>query len=153
MADTTGIKVIATNRRARHEYQLEKPVEAGIVLTGSEVKSLREGTVQIQDAYVVVRPDGVDLLNTHIPPYERGGYSNHEPTRPRRLLLHRREIESLKKGTEQKGFTIVPLRLYFKDGRVKVEIALGRGKKLFDKRHDIATRDEQRRLDRILKSR
>ena len=148
MAD--GIKIIVTNRKARHEYSLEKPVEAGLVLQGSEVKSLRDGKANLQDAFVGVGADGsATLFNLHIAPYSHGGYANHEPTRPRRLLLHRREIEALKKGIEQKGFTVVPLKLYFKNGRAKVEIALGKGKKLHDKRHDIAERDAKRRLDRL----
>ena len=146
----SGIKPIVTNRRARHDYHLEKPVEAGLVLQGSEVKSLRAGKANLQDAFVTVDRDGATLRNLHIAPYEMGGYANHEPTRPRRLLLHGREIAVLKKGTEQKGFTVIPLRLYFKDGRAKVEIALGRGKKLYDKRHDIAERDAQRRMDRLV---
>jgi SsrA-binding protein len=145
------VKTILTNRRARHEYHLEKPVEAGIVLQGSEVKSLRAGQANLLDAFVTVEAEGATLRNLHIAPYEMGGYANHEPTRPRRLLLHGREIETLRKGTEQKGFTVVPLRLYFKNGRAKVEIALARGKKLYDKRHDIAERDEQRRLDRLVR--
>jgi SsrA-binding protein len=146
-----GIKTIVTNRRARHEYLLEKPVEAGMVLQGSEVKSLRAGKANLQESFVKVDREGATLLNLHIAPYEMGGYANHEPTRPRRLLLHGREIEVLRKGTEQQGYTIVPLRLYFKNGRAKVEIALGKGKKLHDKRHDIAARDEQRRLDRLVR--
>ncbi len=148
-----GVKVITTNRRARHEYHLEGAVEAGLVLTGSEVKSLREGHVQLQDAFVTVTPEGMEMRNVYIAPYEMGGYANHEPTRPRRLLLHKKEIERFQKGVEQKGYTIVPLRMYFKNGRAKVEIALGKGKKLYDKRHDIAERDTQRRLDRLMKDR
>ncbi len=124
-----------------------------MVLMGTEVKSLREGKVSLQEAYVAVMGDGVELLNAHINPYEMGGYTNHEPTRPRRLLLHRKEIEKLRKGVEQKGFTIVPLKIYFSHGRAKIEIALGRGKKLHDKRHDIADRDSQRRMDRVMKER
>ncbi|HYE97000.1 MAG TPA: SsrA-binding protein SmpB [Rubricoccaceae bacterium] len=151
MSETPGLLLVATNRRARHDYHLEAPVEAGLVLQGSEVKSLREGKAQLQDAFVAFRADGADLVGVHIPPYAHGGYANHEPTRPRRLLLHRREIEKLKKGVEQKGYTIVPLRLYFRNGRAKVEIALAKGKKTYDKRETIATRDEQRRLDRVLK--
>ena len=153
MADDTGIKIIATNRRARHEYHIEKPVEAGMVLTGSEVKSLRAGQVQLHEAFVTIRREGMELLNVHIAPYEMGGYANHEPTRPRRLLLHKREIATFKKGIEQQGYTIVPLKLYFKNGRAKVEIALGKGKKLHDKRHSIAERDDQRRIERAMKSR
>ena len=151
MADASGTKLIASNRRARHEYELDAPVEAGLVLQGSEVKVLREGKGVLQDAFVQIKPDGAELVNLHIPPYSHGGYANHEPARPRRLLLHAREIEKLRKGVEQKGYTIVPLRLYFRAGRVKVEIALGRGKKLHDKRDAIAERDAQRRLDRVLK--
>jgi SsrA-binding protein len=150
MADP-GIKTIVTNRRARHDYHLEKPVEAGMVLQGSEVKSLRAGKANLQDAFVTVDAEGATLRNLHVAPYEMGGYANHEPTRPRRLLLNRRELAAFKKGTEQQGYTIVPLRLYFKNGRAKVEIALARGKKLYDKRHDIAARDEQRRLDRLIR--
>ncbi|HLT45812.1 MAG TPA: SsrA-binding protein SmpB [Rubricoccaceae bacterium] len=146
-----GIKTVVTNRRARHEYHLEKPVEAGMALLGSEVKSLRAGKANLQDAFVSVDAEGAVLRNLHIAPYEMGGYANHEPTRPRRLLLHRREIEALRKGIEQQGYTVVPLRLYFKHGRAKVEIALAKGKKLYDKRHDIAARDEQRRLDRLVR--
>ncbi|MDX1420193.1 MAG: SsrA-binding protein SmpB [Rubricoccaceae bacterium] len=146
-----GIKIIVTNRRARHEYHLEKPIEAGMVLQGSEVKSLRAGRANLQEAFVGIGSEGATLFNLHIAPYEMGGYANHEPTRPRRLLLHRSEIEKLRKGTEQQGFTIVPLKLYFKNGRAKVEIALGKGKKLHDKRHDIAARDEKRRLDRLVR--
>ncbi|MDX1439064.1 MAG: SsrA-binding protein SmpB [Rubricoccaceae bacterium] len=151
MSESPGIKIVATNRKARHEYHLEKPIEAGIVLVGSEVKSLRQGKVSFQDAYVHVGPEGFELLNVHIAPYDMGGYSNHEPTRPRRLLLHRSEMEKLKKGVEQKGNTIIPLKVYFKNGKAKLEIALGRGKKLHDKRQTIAERDEKRRLDRIMK--
>ena len=151
MADETGEKTVVTNRRARFEYALEGNVEAGLVLLGSEVKSLREGHANLQDAFVLVRKDGLDLMNCHINPYTHGGYSNHEPTRPRRLLLHRREIAKLAKSVEQKGFTLVPLRLYFKNGRAKVEIALGKGKKLHDKRDAVAERDEKRNLDRVLK--
>ena len=153
LSDSSGIKIVATNRKARHEYNLEKPIEAGMVLTGSEVKSLREGKVSLQEAYVAVGSDGVELLNAHINPYEMGGHSNHEPTRPRRLLLHRKEIKKLKKGVEQKGFTIVPLKIYFKRGRAKIEVALGRGKKMHDKRHDIADRESKRRMDRAMKDR
>lgn len=151
MAD--GTKTIVTNRRARFDYDLGDRFEAGLVLTGSEVKSLRGAKANLQDAFVIVRREGVDLMNAYIAPYEMGGYSNHEPTRPRRLLLNKDEIAKLRKGTEQKGFTIVPTRLYFKSGRAKVEIALGKGKKTVDKRQTIAERDARRRIDRALKSR
>lgn len=150
MADS-GFKLVVTNRRARHDYHLEKPVEAGLVLQGSEVKALRAGKANVQEAFVTVDAGGATLRGLHIAPYEMGGYSNHEPTRPRRLLLNRREIETLRKGTEQQGYTVIPLRLYFKNGRAKVEVALAKGKKLYDKRHDIAERDEQRRMDRLVR--
>ncbi|MEM0962523.1 MAG: SsrA-binding protein SmpB [Bacteroidota bacterium] len=148
-----GVKTIVTNRRARFDYELGDRFEAGIVLTGSEVKSLRNGSAQLAEAFVKVGRHGVDLMNATIPPYEMGGYANHEPRQPRRLLLHRAEIEKLRKGTEQKGMTIVPLKLYFKDGRAKLELALGKGKKTVDKRHSIAEREAKRRIDRMMKNR
>lgn len=151
MAD--GTTTIVTNRRARFDFELGDRFEAGMVLTGSEVKSLRGAKANLQDAFVRVRPGAVDLLNAYIAPYEMGGYANHEPTRPRRLLLNKAEIDKLRKGTEQKGFTIVPTRLYFKGGRAKIEIALGRGKKTVDKRQTIADREAKRRIDRVLKTR
>ena len=150
MAD--GTQTIVTNRRARYDFELSDRFEAGLVLTGTEVKSLRAARANLQDAFVMVRPSGLDLMNCYIAPYEMGGYTNHEPTQPRRLLLHKSEIEKLKKGTEQKGFTIVPTRLYFKGGRAKIEIALGKGKKTVDKRQTIADRESKRRLDRVLKT-
>ena len=146
-----NVKVIITNRRARHEYELLDRVEAGIELQGTEVKSLRAGKVNLQEAYCTVDGKGLQLMGCHIAPYAHGGYANHEATRPRRLLLHKREIEKFQKGIEQKGLTIVPLKIYFKQGWAKVEIALARGKKLHDKRHDIAERDTKRRLDRIMR--
>ena len=151
MAD--GTLTVVTNRRARFDYDLSDRFEAGLVLTGSEVKSLREAKAHLQEAFVMVRKDGLDLMNSFIAPYAMGGYSNHEPTRPRRLLLHKSEIEKLVKGTQQKGFTIVPLRLYFRGGRAKLEVALGKGKKTVDKRNTIAEREAKRRIDRALKSR
>lgn len=151
MAD--GTQTIVTNRRARYDYEITDRFEAGLVLTGSEVKSLRNGSAQIVEAFVKVGREGVDLMNATIPPYEMGGYTNHEPRRPRRLLLHRSEIEKLRKGTDQKGMTIIPVKMYFKGGRAKVEIALGKGKKSVDKRQTIAERESKRRIDRLLKSR
>ena len=148
-----GIKTIVTNRRARFDYELGDRFEAGMVLTGSEVKSLRAAKANLQDAFVMIRKDGVDLMNAYIAPYVMGGYANHEPTRPRRLLLHKAEIDRLRKGAEQKGFTIVPTKLYFKDGRAKVEVALGKGKKTVDKRQTIADREAKRKIERVLKSR
>ena len=144
-----NVKIVITNRRARHEYELLDKVEAGIELQGTEVKSLRAGKVNLAEAFCAVDSDGIQLYNCHIAPYQHGGYANHNPTRSRRLLLHKNEIEKFKKGTEQKGLTIVPLRIYFRDGWAKVEIALARGKKLHDKRRDIAERETKRRLDRL----
>lgn len=148
-----GTQTIVTNRRARYDFELGDRFEAGLVLTGSEVKSLRAGNANLQDAFVMARPSGLDLMNAYIAPYEMAGYAGHEPSGPRRLLLHKSEIEKLRKGTEQKGFTIVPTRLYFKNGRAKVEVALGRGKKTVDKRQTIAERESKRKIDRVLKSR
>lgn len=146
-----GTQTIVTNRRARFDYEILDRFEAGLVLTGSEVKSLRDGSAQIVESFVKIGREGADLMNMTIPPYAMGGYSNHEPRRPRRLLLHKSEIEKLRKGTEQKGMSIVPTKLYFKDGRAKVEIALGKGKKTVDKRQTIAERESKRRLDRVMK--
>ncbi|MFN3597911.1 MAG: SsrA-binding protein SmpB [Rubricoccaceae bacterium] len=153
MADAPGTLTVVTNRRARYDYHLEESFEAGLVLVGSEVKALRAGQANLQDAFVASDAEGLVLLNAYIAPYERGGYANHEPTRPRRLLLHRREIDKLRKGTEQKGYTIVPTRLYFRNGRAKLALALGKGKKNYDKRETIAERDAKRSLDRLLKDR
>ncbi len=138
---------VATNRRARHKFELIEKFEAGIVLRGSEVKSLRTGKAQMADAYAVVDDGEVWLRNVHIPPY---GHSreNHEPERPRKLLLHRREIERLIGKIQQKGLTLVPTRVYFKDGKVKVTLALARGKKSYDKRADLAERDSRREIQK-----
>ena len=149
MAD--GIKIITTNRKARHEYHISDTTEAGIVLLGTEVKSLREGRANLQDAFCTVTQGEMILMQCHISPFKHGGHFNHDPTRPRKLLLHRREIDKFDSAVKQKGFTIIPLKLYFKTGRVKVEIGLAKGKKLYDKRTDIADRDSKRRLDRVLK--
>ncbi len=152
MARQTGEKLIVDNRRARHEYHLSDRVEAGLVLQGTEVKVLRDGQATLQQAYAEVRDGEAWLVGLHVPEYTQGNRSNHEPDRPRKLLLHRKEIERLQSGVAEKGFTVVPTRLYFKDGRVKVELALGRGKELRDKRRDIATRDAKRQMERELKS-
>ena len=146
-------KTVATNRRARFDFHLEDRFEAGMVLMGSEVKALRNGTANLQDAFVSVKRDGVELYNLYIPPYEMATHTGHEPTRPRRLLLNKREITKLRKGTESKGYTIVPTTIYFKNGRAKIEIALGKGKKAQDKRATIAERESKRRLDRVMKER
>ena len=146
-----GIKIITSNRRARREYHITDTLEAGLALLGTEVKSLREGRANLQDAFCKVEGREMFLLNAHISPYSHGNLNNHDPLRPRKLLLHKREISKMKKATEQKGFTVIPLKLYFKNGIAKVEIGLARGKKLYDKRADIAERDTQRRLDRTMK--
>jgi len=144
---------IARNRRARHDYQILDTWEAGIVLTGSEVKSLRDGKANISDAYGIVQAGEVQLLNLHISPYEQASYFNHEPTRTRKLLLHKREIRKLIGAVERQGLTLVPLELYFKRGKVKVAIALGRGKKLYDKRADEKKRDDERDMQRAVRVR
>lgn len=144
---------VARNKRARHDYHLLETWEAGIVLTGTEVKSLRAGKANITDAYGVVRDGEVYLLNLHISAYEQGGYVNHEPTRTRKLLLHRKEIRRLIGAVERQGLTLVPLELYFKRGRAKVAIALARGKKLHDKRADEKRREDERDMARVLRKR
>lgn len=142
---------IAKNRRASHDYQLLETWEAGIALTGTEVKSLRDGKANISDAYGIVRDGEVFLLNLHISPYERGGYVNHEPTRTRKLLLHRKEIRKMIGAVERQGLTLVPLELYFSHGRAKVALALGKGKKLHDKRDDARKRDDERDMARAMR--
>ncbi len=144
-------KLIVDNRRARHDYHLSDKVEAGLVLSGTEVKSLRSGQATLQQAYAEVREREAWLNGLHIPEYVQGNRSNHDPDRPRKLLLHRREIERMYAQVREKGFTVVPTRVYFKDGKVKVEIALARGKEVRDKRRDIAERDAKRQMDRALK--
>jgi SsrA-binding protein len=146
-------KLIAENRRARHDYQLLERLEAGVALTGTEVKSLREGRATIAQSYAEVRDGEAWLLGAEISVYDQGNRANHDPTRPRKLLLHRREIDSLYGKVREKGLTLVPTRLYFKDGRVKVELAVARGKEQRDKRRDLAERDAQRQIERALKSR
>jgi SsrA-binding protein len=153
MAKPTGTKVIAENRRARHDYHLLDRLEAGIVLTGTEVKSLREGRVTLAQAYADVRDMEVWLIGAEIAEYGHGNIANHDPGRDRKLLLKRAEISSLVGKVREKGQTIVPTRLYFKDGKVKVELALARGKERADKRRDIVDRDAKRQMERALKTR
>jgi SsrA-binding protein len=147
------IKVVATNRKAYHEYHIIQTVEAGIVLTGSEIKSLRAGKISMGESYV--RPEKGDmwLLNAHIARYDAASYMGHDPIRPRRLLLHRKQIADLINQTVQKGFTLIPLRVYIKDNLAKLEIATARGKKLYDKRQSISERENNRNLDRVMKTR
>jgi SsrA-binding protein len=153
MAKPTGTKVIVENRRVRYDYELLERLEAGIVLTGTEVKSLREGRVTLAQAYADVRDMEVWLIGAEIAAYGHGNIANHEPTRDRKLLLKRGEISSLVGKVREKGQTIVPTRLYFKDGKVKVELALARGKERGDKRRHIVERDAKRQMERALKSR
>ena len=145
-----GEKVIATNRRARHDYTIEKSYEAGMVLTGTEVKSLRQGRANLSDGYAFVKGNEVFLDAVHIPEYSQGTWTNHAPRRKRKLLLHGHEIEDLQQRTREKGFTIVPLRLYFLDGRAKLEIGLGRGKKMHDKRQALREKQDKRESERSL---
>jgi SsrA-binding protein len=146
-----GEKLITDNRKARHDYHLVERFEAGLVLTGSEVKSLRAGRASLQQAYADVRDGEAWLIGAHIDPYDQAGAANHDPVRDRKLLLKRREIESLFGKVRERGLTLVPTRMYFKDGRAKVEIALARGKDVRDKRRDIAKRDADRQIERALK--
>jgi SsrA-binding protein len=152
MAREAGTKLIAENRRARYDYELLDRFEAGIVLTGTEVKSLRQGRASLGQAYAEVRDGEAWLMNASIATYDQGNIANHEPERPRKLLLHRGEIASLLGKVRERGFTLVPTRLYFKDGRAKVELALARGKERHDKRRDIARREADRQIERAMKS-
>src|SRR5215211_3943913 len=146
-------KSIARNKRAKHDYQILDTWEAGIVLTGSEVKSLRNGKANISDAYGIVKDGEVHLLNLHISPYEQASYFNHDPTRTRKLLLHKREIRKMIGSVERQGLTLVPLELYFRRGKAKVALGLGRGKKLYDKRADEKKRDDERDMQRAVRTR
>ncbi len=144
----SGIKVVASNRKAGHEYFLLDRYEAGIALQGSEIKSIRAGQVSLAEAYVRIDGHEAWLEDAHIAPYEQASHYNHDPRRPRKLLIHRREIRKLWDEVRQKGLTVVPLRIYLKNGRAKVEIALAKGKKLYDKRQAIAKRDAEREAER-----
>lgn len=147
-----GIKVIATNRKARYQYHFHDTYEAGLVLMGSEIKSIRAGRVSLQEGFVLFDGGEAWLVNVHIAQYDPASQQNHEPRRRRKLLLHRREIDRLQSRAQEKGYTVVPTRLYLKDGRAKVEIALARGKKQYDKRQTIAKRDSQRQMERAIKA-
>ncbi|HET8872374.1 MAG TPA: SsrA-binding protein SmpB [Gaiellaceae bacterium] len=146
-------KLIAENRKARHEYHLLERYEAGIALTGSEVKSLRDGRAQLQRAYGDIRDGEVWLVGAHISTYDQAGIQNHDPDRDRKLLLHRREIDSLTGKVRERGFTLVPTKLYFKNGRAKVELALAKGKDVRDRRREISKRESERQIERALKQR
>ena len=153
MAAEQGKKVIASNRRARHEYTIEDVVEAGLVLTGTEVKSLRAGRATLTDGYGQITDSEAWLHGVHIPEYTQGTWTNHDPRRTRKLLLHRKEIDRLASSIRERGLTLVPLSLYFKDGRAKIELGLGRGKRTYDKRHELAKRDAAREVERELRRR
>jgi len=146
-----AIKTVVTNRKAHHNYLIQDSIEAGIVLTGTEIKSIRAGRVSLGDAYV--KPEGGELwlLNAHIARYEAGSYLSHEPTRPRKLLLHRKQIDNFTSKVSEKGLTLVPLKLYIKNSIAKVEVALAKGKKLYDKRESIVRRETEREIGRALK--
>jgi SsrA-binding protein len=151
--DPQARRIVLTNRKARHDYHILETFDAGIALVGTEVKSIRNGRANIQDAYCKVENGEVWIHNMHISPFEQGSRWNVDPRRPRKLLFHRREIETLRTHLEQKGHTLVPLALYFQRGFAKLEVGVGRGKKLYDKREDIADRDRERELRRAMAGR
>jgi len=153
MARPSGEKLIVDNRRAGHDYHLLERVEAGLVLTGTEVKSLRDGRASLQQAYADVRDGEAWLVGAHISVYDQGNIANHDPDRDRKLLLHRREVDSLASKVSERGLTLVPTKLYFRNGRAKVELALARGKELRDKRRDLAKREASREMERAFKGR
>ena len=146
-------KTVAVNRRAHHEYAIDETLEAGIALTGTEIKSIRAGRVNLAEAYARIERGEAWLIGAHIAPYEQGNRNNHEPTRTRKLLLHRDQISGLIGRTQAKGFTLVPLKLYIRNGMAKLEIGVARGKKAYDKRRTIAERDARRELERATKER
>ncbi len=148
-----NVKIVVQNRKARHNYIIEETVEAGIALIGTEVKSLRSGRASLQDSYAEIAGSGVFLQNAHIDQYEPASRFNHDPMRPRRLLLHKSEIRRLASRVVQKGYTLVPLSIYFRDGKAKVELALARGRKTYDKREAIKERDIERESQRVLRGR
>jgi SsrA-binding protein len=153
VAAEQGKKVIARNRRARYDYHIEDVLEAGLVLTGTEVKSLRAGRASLADGFGQISDSEIWLHGVHIPQYTQGTWTNREPRRIRKLLLHRKEIDRLASTTAERGLTLIPLSLYFKDGKVKVELALARGKRTYDKRHDLAQKDAAREVERALRRR
>ena len=148
-----GVKLAAQNRKARHDYFVEEQYEAGIELAGSEVKSIRAGTLNLKDSYCTVKDGELFLLGMHISPYEKGNIFNKDPVRPRRMLMHKREIRKLHALVKQDGYTLIPLSVYFKDAKVKIEVGLCKGKKNYDKRDSAAQRDAKREIDRAMKVR
>jgi SsrA-binding protein len=145
-------KIVCTNKQARHDYFVTDTYEAGMVLRGTEVKSLREGRANLKDSYAQIKDGELFLVNCHISPYSFGNQFNHDPTRPRKLLLHKREIRRLIGKVAEKGFTLIPLKIYFKNGIAKVELGLAKGKKVYDKREDMKARDAQREVEKALKN-
>jgi SsrA-binding protein len=152
MPSDAGMKVIAQNKKARHDYHIEDTYEAGIVLTGTEIKSVRAGKVNLKDSFARIKDGEVWLYNMHISPYEQGNRFNHDPLRTRKLLLNRAEISRLIGLTKEKGYSLVPLRLYLKGGFAKLELALAKGKKLYDKREDLKRKDAKREMERALRA-
>jgi SsrA-binding protein len=148
-----SMKIVTQNRKAYHDYFIEETVEAGIVLVGTEVKSLRDGKANLKDSYATVKDTAIFLLNCHISPYSHGNILNHEPTRTRKLLLHKKEITRLHEKTAQKGYSLIPLKMYFKGAHVKVEIGLAKGKKKYDKRETIKKKEADREMARAIRSR
>lgn len=145
------VKTVTENRKARHDYFVEETYEAGLALKGTEVKSLRQGRANLRDSHALIENGEVILYNLHISPYEQANRFNHDPLRPRKLLLHRSEILRLTGRVRERGYTLIPLRIYFRRGRAKVELALAKGKKLYDKREDLADRDARRQMARVLR--
>jgi len=145
-----AVKTIATNRKARHDYHIDDTFEAGMALTGTEIKSIRAGRVSLRDSFAVVKEGELWLMNAHIAPYDPGTYANHEPRRPRKLLMHRREINRITGQLQEKGFALVPLRLYLKNNLAKVELGLARGKKQYDKRAALRQKETRREIDRAV---
>lgn len=152
-AEPLGVKVVAQNRKARHDFFIEETYEAGIALVGTEVKSIRQGKVNLRDSFIQIKNGEAILQGMHITPYEQGNRFNHDPLRARTLLLHKREIGKLDVAVSREGMTLIPLELYLKKGRVKVLVAVAKGKKLYDKRHSEAERDAKRQMDRALRDR
>ncbi len=152
-AASSDIKIVATNRTATHNYSIEDRFEAGLVLRGTEIKSIRAGQANLREGYVLLRHDELFLANTHIAPYDPAGRGSHTPLRERKLLMHRKEITKIAQKLNERGYTLIPLKIYLKNGRAKIEIALAKGKREYDKRQTIAERDAARQIDRVLKER
>ncbi|OEF97867.1 SsrA-binding protein SmpB [Desulfuribacillus alkaliarsenatis] len=153
MAKQSGIKIVAKNKKAYHDYFIEEKLEAGIVLTGTEIKSIRAGKANLKESFATIKKGEVFIHNMHISPYEQGNRFNHDPTRMRKLLLNKIEISKLIGQTKEKGYSLVPLSIYLKNGLAKMELGLAKGKKLYDKRHDAAKKDAQREIERAFRER